>query len=131
VAMVCIGAFVFGVAYYSEEFGWLVPLFCARAFTTLLLLATSLRSGGWRFPDRSPRLAASVAFIAFADTAGYVAFNFGVRHADTAVVATAATPYSVVPIVMGVLLLAERPRLLQWAGIALVLGGLVLLGLGS
>lgn len=130
VAMVCIGGFVFGVAYYSDEFGWLVPLFFARAFTTLLMLITALPGGAWRFPDRSARLMASIAFIAVADTAGYIAFNLGVRHAETAVVATAATPYSVVPIIMGVLLLAERPRRLQWAGIALVLTGLVLLGLG-
>src|SRR6185503_7389538 len=63
------------------------------------------------------------------DTLGYVAFNFGVRHADTTVVATAAAPYSVVPIVFGVVLLHERPRWVQWAGIGLVIGGLILLGL--
>jgi drug/metabolite transporter (DMT)-like permease len=58
-----------------------------------------------------------------------VAFNFGVRHADTTVVATAAAPYSVVPIVFGVMLLHERPRWAQWAGIGLVITGLILLGL--
>ncbi len=72
-----------------------------------------------------------IALIAVVDTLGYVAFNFGVRHADTSVVATAAAPYSVVPIVAGVLLLHERPRATQWAGIALVIAGLVLLGLVS
>ena len=67
--------------------------------------------------------------IAVVDTLGYVAFNFGVRHADTTVVATAAAPYAVVPIVFGVMLLHERPRWAQWAGIGLVIGGLILLGL--
>ena len=43
-------------------------------------------------------------------------------------VATAAAPYSVVPIVFGVVLLHERPRWVQWAGIGLVIGGLILLG---
>jgi drug/metabolite transporter (DMT)-like permease len=128
---VVIGAFVYGVAYFSAEYGWLVPIFLARGFTTLVLVLIFLRGGEWRFEDRSPRLLATIAGIAVVDTLGYVAFNFGVRHEDTSVVATAAAPYAVVPIVAGVLLLHERPRATQWAGIALVIGGLVLLGLVS
>ena len=70
-----------------------------------------------------------IGFIAAVDTIGYVAFNFGVRHADTSIVATAAAPYSVVPIVVGVALMDERPTPTQWAGVGLVIAGLVLLGL--
>ncbi|MGH3043557.1 MAG: DMT family transporter [Gaiellaceae bacterium] len=128
---VVIGAFVYGVAYFSAEYGWLVPIFLARGFSTLFLVLVSLRGGEWRFPDRSPRLLITIAGIAVVDTLGYVAFNFGVRHADTSVVATAAAPYAVVPIVAGVMLLHERPRTTQWAGIGLVIAGLVVLGLVS
>ena len=128
---VVIGAFVYGVAYFSAEYGWLVPIFLARGFSTLFLVLVSLRGGEWRFTDRSPRLLLTIAGIAVVDTLGYVAFNFGVRHADTSVVATAAAPYAVVPIVAGVFLLHERPRTTQWAGIGLVIAGLVLLGLVS
>jgi drug/metabolite transporter (DMT)-like permease len=128
---VVIGAFVYGVAYFSADYGWLVPIFLARGFSTLFIVGVALRTGDWRFPDRSPRLLAMIALIAVVDTLGYVAFNFGVRHADTTIVATAAAPYAVVPIVAGVLLLHERPRATQWAGIALVIAGLVLLGLVS
>jgi drug/metabolite transporter (DMT)-like permease len=128
---VVIGAFVYGVAYFSDEYGWLVPIFLARGFTTLLLVLVALRGGEWRLEDRSPKLLATIAGIAVVDTLGYVAFNFGVRHEDTSVVATAAAPYAVVPIVAGVMLLHERPRATQWAGIALVIAGLILLGLVS
>jgi drug/metabolite transporter (DMT)-like permease len=128
---VVIGAFVYGVAYFSEEYGWLVPIFLARGFSTLFLVLVALRGGEWRFEDRSPRLLATIVGIAVVDTLGYVAFNFGVRHEDTSVVATAAAPYAVVPIVAGVMLLHERPRATQWAGIGLVIAGLVLLGLVS
>jgi drug/metabolite transporter (DMT)-like permease len=131
VTAIVIGAFVYGVAYFSAEYGWLVPIVLARGFSTLFLLAVSLRGGEWRFTDRSPRLLATIAGIAVVDTLGYVAFNFGVRHADTSVVATAAAPYAVVPIVAGVTLLHERPRTTQWAGIGLVVAGLILLGLVS
>ena len=72
-----------------------------------------------------------IVFIAVVDTVGYVAFNFGVRNADTSIVATAAAPYSVVPIVAGVALMDERPHRFQWTGVALVIAGLVLLGLVS
>jgi drug/metabolite transporter (DMT)-like permease len=128
VTAVLIGSFVYGVAYFSADYGWLVPIFLARGFSTLFLLAFSLRGASWRLEDRSRRVLAMIGLIAVVDTLGYVAFNVGVRHADTAVVATAAAPYSVVPIVAGVLLLHERPRTTQWTGIGLVLAGLVLLG---
>jgi drug/metabolite transporter (DMT)-like permease len=128
---VVIGAFVYGVAYFSADYGWLVPIFLARGFSTLFIVGVALRTGDWRFPDRSPRLLAVIALIAVVDTLGYVAFNFGVRHADTTIVATAAAPYAVVPIVAGVMILHERPRATQWAGIALVIAGLILLGLVS
>ena len=32
---VLIGAFVYGVAYFTDEYGWLVPIFLARAISTL------------------------------------------------------------------------------------------------
>jgi drug/metabolite transporter (DMT)-like permease len=124
-----IGTFVYGVAYFTDEYGWLVPIFVARAFSTVFILGTAVKAGEWRLPLRSRRLLGMIAFIAVVDTIGYVAFNFGVRHADTSIVATAAAPYSVVPIVAGVLLIQERPSRAQWAGIALVIVGLVLLGL--
>jgi drug/metabolite transporter (DMT)-like permease len=126
---VLIGTFVYGVAYFSDEYGWLVPIFLARGFSTVFILATALQRREWHFPYRSHGLLAMIGFIAVVDTIGYVAFNLGVRHADTSIVATAAAPYSVVPIVAGVALMGERPRPTQWAGVALVIAGLVLLGL--
>jgi drug/metabolite transporter (DMT)-like permease len=131
VTAVLIGAFVYGVAYFSVDYGWIVPIFVARGFSTLFIVGTAAAGKELRFPDRSPRLLVTIALIAVVDTLGYVAFNFGVRHADTSVVATAAAPYAVVPIVAGIVLLHERPRASQWAGISLVIAGLILLGLVS
>ena len=130
VAMALLGGFVFGVAYHSEALGWLVPIFLARACTTILLLLVAARTGELDVPDRSPGLLATIAVLALLDTGGYVAFNLGIRHADTSIVATASAPYAVIPIVMGVAVLHERPAAVQWLGVALVLGGLVLLGAG-
>ena len=128
-AAVTIGAFVYGIAHFSDQYGWLVPIFLARAFSTVFILGTALRGGTWRLPHRSLGLVAMIGFVAVVDTIGYIAFNFGVRHADTSIVATAAAPYAIVPIVAGVVLMGERPTPTQWTGVGLVIAGLVLLGL--
>jgi len=126
-----IGGFVFGVADRSGRLGWLVPIFLARLVSTaLVLVATAargeLRPRGWR-----PSILATLVFLGLIDTAGYISFNLGVRQAATSVVATASAPYAVIPIALGVLLLRERPTRVQWFGVAVVIVGLVRLGLVS
>ena len=54
VAMALIGGFVFGVSYHRERLDWLAPIFLARGFATLFLLAHGARSG-LRWPVRSDR----------------------------------------------------------------------------
>jgi drug/metabolite transporter (DMT)-like permease len=131
VTVVSIGAFVFGNAYYAIEFGWLVPIFFSRAFTTVFLLAFALRDGSWRFPNRSPRVLALVTIVAVLDTAGLAIFNIGAERADTSIVSAASAPYALIPILGGVLFLHERPAPVQWLGIAAVVAGVVALGLLS
>ncbi len=129
-AMILLGGFVFGVSYYKTD-GWLAPIFLARGFATLFLLAHVAAVGGLRSRLLPAELVPVTIALALLDTGGYVFFNLGTRHAATSVVATAAAPYAVVPVLMGVSLLHERPSPAQWAGVALVLGGLVTLGLTS
>jgi drug/metabolite transporter (DMT)-like permease len=126
-----IGAFVFGVAYFSTDYGWLVPIFLARAFSTVFVAGMAGVTGEWHFAGVPRRVLGWIVLVAVVDTTGYVAFSLGIRHADTTVVATASAPYAVVPIVAGVLLLAERPAPIQWGGVGLVIAGLVLLGLSA
>jgi drug/metabolite transporter (DMT)-like permease len=131
VSMLWIGGFVFGLSYYTQELGWLVPIFLGRAFACLFLLAGAVRGAQWPFSGVSPRLVGLLALVGLLDTLGYVAFNVGVQHADTALVATASAPYAAIPVIMGVALLRERPALNQWAGVAAVFTGVVLLALAS
>jgi drug/metabolite transporter (DMT)-like permease len=130
-AMVSIGIFLFWISYYTEELGWLTPIFLGRAFTTLFLLAVAALSGFEGLMPRTRLLAGLIVAIATLDTIGYVAFNVGVQHDETSVVATAAAPYAIVPIAAGVVFLHERPAVTQWIGVAAVLVGLVLLGFFS
>jgi drug/metabolite transporter (DMT)-like permease len=128
-AMVLIGAFVLGVSVKADDLGWLVPVFLARLFSTVFVFASLIRSGGWRFPDRSPRVIGALGALALLDTAGYISFNLGTERSDTAIVAAASAPYAVIPVVAGVLFFHERPTPVEWAGVGLVIAGLVLLGL--
>lgn len=131
VAMALIGGFVYGLAHYADAYGWLVPIFLGRGFALIFLFGHALITGKLDLPDRSPRMFVTVAFLALTDTAGYVLFNVGVGHAETSLVSAASAPYALVPIVLGVLLLAERPTRPQWAGVGCVLAGIMALGLAG
>lgn len=131
VAMALLGAFVFGLAYYQSELGWLAPIVLGRGFTLLFLLGHAGTTRQLTLPERTPRLLWTILLLALLDTGGYVSFNLGAGVADTAIVAAASAPYALVPIVMGVLLLAERPTRTQWLGVALVISGIVALGIVS
>ena len=128
-AMVLIGAFVLGVSVKADDLGWLAPVFLARLFSTVFVFASLIRGGAWRFPDRSPRVLWAVVALALLDTAGYISFNLGTEHSDTAIVAAASAPYAVIPVIAGVLFFHERPTPIEWVGVGFVIGGLVLLGL--
>ncbi len=135
----------------------MAPIFLARAFATVFVLGHVLASrgrpgsvtgdappatgdippavagvpaapAGRRAARRPGKLVALMALLGLLDTGGYVCFNLGVGHAAMAIVAAASAPYAVVPIVMGVSLFAERPTGAQWLGIAVVISGVILLG---
>jgi drug/metabolite transporter (DMT)-like permease len=129
-AMALLGAFVFGVSYYHHSIGWLGPIFLARAASTIFIATHVLitRRNDTRRNPFPRRLVPVVAGLALIDTGGYIFFNLGVDHAATSVVATASAPYALVPVLMGVSLLHERPNPVQWSGVLLVLAGLLTLG---
>ena len=67
-AMIFIGVFLFWVAYYADELGWLTPIFLGRIFSTLFLLILAAR-GGFEGPvPRTRLLAGMVVAIATLDT---------------------------------------------------------------
>lgn len=130
-AMALLGGFVLGISVTADDLGWLAPVFLARLASTILIGLTALRGGRWRFADLTSNVVGALALLALLDTLGYVSFNLGVARDDTAIVAAASAPYAVIPIVVGVLVLGERPTPVQWAGVGLVIVGLVLLGLSA
>jgi drug/metabolite transporter (DMT)-like permease len=70
------------------------------------------------------------AAAGLADIAGVAMYSFGAEVGQISIVTAASATFVLFPIVGGVALFGERPGPTQYAGIALVVGGLLLLGLG-
>ena len=131
VAALCYGVGGFLIGRYSASLGWLVPVVVARAgamVVLLVLLGTPLRGPA---PARRASGVAWALVAGLADAAGLIFFSRGDQVGLVAVTAATSSAYPVIPLVGGVLLFRERLRRQQAGGAALILAGLVLLGLGS
>jgi drug/metabolite transporter (DMT)-like permease len=139
VAMIGLGILTYQIGAYERDFGWVRPLLVTRifasAFIAVLMLAARRRRS-WAAPRRAPRRRLRPALLAVAvlgalDTAGWFLFNLGVAHSKVSLVGAASAWYPLVPVVFAFVLLEERPSRNQWAGIALILFGLTMLGAAS
>jgi drug/metabolite transporter (DMT)-like permease len=131
VAAICYGVGGFMIGRYTQSLGWLVPVVVARGGAMVLLLgllATPLRgtAGARLAPGLSWALAAGLA-----DAAGLICFARGGQAGLVAVTAAVSSAYPVIPLVGGLVIFRERLLRLQAGGAALILAGLILLGLGS
>jgi drug/metabolite transporter (DMT)-like permease len=131
IAALCYGVGGFLIGRYTRELGWLVPVVVARVAAMgvlLALLATPLRRGA------SVRLTQGLAWAAAAgltDAAGLTFFARGGQVGLVSITAAVSSAYPVIPLIGGLLLFRERLLRRQAGGAALILAGLVLVGMGS
>lgn len=129
VAMVGFGCWGALMAAASREHDELALILVGRAagFVFMTLVAVAMRSG---FPRDSRRgTLAMVVLIGAVDTIANVLFVFGVASGEAAIVATASGLYPVVPVALAIVFLHERLAPSQYAGVAVLIAGLVGLGL--
>jgi len=130
VASVAFGGYLFALATFSEDLGWLVPILIARSMTVAILAAVAVT----RPPPavgvfgRIGVLGCVVAGLL--DATGYLVFNRGAEIGEVAITSAAAASYPVIPIMVGLLALRERVAWHQLVGVAGVLCGMVVLSLG-
>ena len=98
---------------------WLVGI--GRLVPLALVTAPVLLATRWARPPRSAW--PWIAVNALGDVLGFTAYASAARH-DLAVAAVVASEYAVVTVVLGVILLGERLRPHQWAGVAIALAGI-------
>jgi drug/metabolite transporter (DMT)-like permease len=118
--------------------GWLPVLLVARianAGTVCAILGTTRlrrRSGPATLPARSldRRVAGLVLAAGLLDVAGFIAFAVGLQVSETWLVGITSSFGPVVAVAVGVLVFGERPRSVQWLGLAFVLASVFLIALG-
>ena len=123
-----VGGFLLGK--YSARAGWLVAALVAHgASITVMLMALPLlrRRTAWR-GSASGVLWAGAAGLT--DAVGLLAFSRGGGAGQVAVTAAVSSVYPVIPLVGGVVLFSEHLTRRQLSGVAGIIAGLVLIGLG-
>jgi drug/metabolite transporter (DMT)-like permease len=139
-AALCLGVYFWALAGLTPALGWVWPVVVTRA-VQLSLALVALRAGRGRVPAeagrrRRPLLGGAagatglaVAGAALLDTAALVAFNLGLGSAYTTVTTALASLYSAVAALLAWALLRERLAPSQWAGVGVILAGVLLVSL--
>jgi drug/metabolite transporter (DMT)-like permease len=133
-----VGAYVF--AWASQRAGWLPAIWLARSLSATLFVSWALarsarqRSQGRRSEDRpgSPGVAAIGLAIAIGavDLLAASAYGRGAEVGYISVVTAASAIYPVLPVLAGTVFLHERPAPNQVIGVAVLIAGLLAVGLG-
>ena len=129
VSMLLFGLVTFTLGRQAQELGWLPAMAVGRGFSVVALLVVAAA--------KRPRFGAGGAVgiglavaTGIADIVGVAMVSFGAEVGLISVVTAASATFVIIPVVGGVTLFGERLAANQFVGVALVVGGLLLLGLG-
>jgi uncharacterized membrane protein len=127
-AALILGFFYWGVDSVVDDLGWLWPVAVNRA--VMLVCAAAILLGRGEASPR-PELGAGLPLLAAAllDTLGAISLNLGLERSFTTTTAALGSLYSAVAVVLAWLVLRERLSRPQWAGIAVILAGILLVSL--
>jgi drug/metabolite transporter (DMT)-like permease len=129
VSAVLFGVGGFFLGYFAQEVGWVPGLWASRCaqlagFTVLSIVRRhEFDRVGWN---------AGVLFAlgsGAADLLGVVSYSIGASRGLLSVVLIASAVFPLIAVALSVALLHERPVANQYVGIALVVAGLLVLGL--
>jgi drug/metabolite transporter (DMT)-like permease len=140
-ALFGIGAYVFGWA--SQRAGWLQAIWFSRSLSAGLFLVWALAASvrrrsapGRRAGDRRASIRLSAAAVGLAAAIGAVdmlaasAYGRGSEVGYISIVTAASAIYPVLPVLAGTVFLHERPAPNQAVGVAILVAGLMAVGLG-
>lgn len=127
------GVAAFIVAWASQRAGWLPTMWLARSSSAVLFVVAAVAigvRGGRTLPVVSPLPAlAFAALLGFIDLSGTLSYARGAEVGLISIVTAVSATYPIIPVFGGVALFGERPAPNQFVGVAMVVAGLVLLGL--
>jgi drug/metabolite transporter (DMT)-like permease len=135
-------AFLFGIATYTlgwatQRAGWLPALWLARVTAASIFAVAAIVVLLVRGRRRAPvagRSAVGRSALAFAmmlglvDLIGTISYSRGAEIGLVSIVTAVSATYPLIPVFGSVALFGERPAPNQYAGVAMVIAGLMLLG---
>ncbi len=134
-------AFLFGIATYvlgwaSQRAGWLPALWLARVTAAAILGVAALvvvliKGRGAPVAGRSAIGANAIALammLGLFDLGGTLSYSRGAEVGFVSIVTAVSATYPLIPVFGSVALFGERPAPNQYAGVAMVIAGLMLLG---
>lgn len=136
-----VSTLLFGVATYimgwsAQTAGVLPALWLGKVTMAVVFLGSALvlwmrrRSAGGAAPAPVARPALVLALgVGLMELVGTISYAWGAEVGLLSIVTVASATYPLIPVIGGVVLLHERPAPTQYFGVAMVIGGLLLLGL--
>ncbi|MBK9712036.1 MAG: DMT family transporter [Kouleothrix sp.] len=126
--VICFGFYFWSLDLVRPALGAFWPVAVTRAVEMVGALLLLLRRGAP--PARLPRsLWPTILVAALLDTLAFVAFNLGAGTTYTSIVTALASLFSAVTVLMAWAILRERLSRAQWAGVAVILCGVLLVSL--
>ncbi len=122
-----VGAFVLGL--FARRLGWLPSVLLVRLGSVTVLLPVLAATRSSPHPRGRARDVGLALLVGALDVVGLAAFARASEVGHISVAAAVSATYPLVPAAVGVGVFKELIAASQWAGIVLVVGGLVLLGL--
>jgi len=124
------GVLLFIIVDATKRLGWYQPIIIDRVFQGAVIGALLVAG----FPPRAhlrghaPRWWLLLVLMGVLNAVASSLYGFGNQFGSTALTATAASTFAAVPVVLGIVLLGERPQRHQAVGIAAAIAGIVALG---
>jgi drug/metabolite transporter (DMT)-like permease len=129
--MLVSGALLFAITRLIDRVGWPATIVGSRAVQSAVLVVPLLAGvmPAEHLRDHAARWWTLLGLVGLLDGVSYVLYGAGNALGATAIVSATTSAYAIVPVVLSIAILHERPQAHQLAGIVTVLAGLVLLAL--
>ena len=130
VSAVLFGVGGFFLGYFAQEVGWVPGLWASRCAQVAMFAAISIVRRR-EFDHVGWNVSLLLALVSgAADLLGVVTYSIGASRGLLSIVLIASAVFPLIAVALSVVFLHERPVANQYVGIALVVTGLLVLGLG-
>ena len=130
VSTVTFGVAGFLLGYLSQKVGWVAALWASRMAQVVCYIPLAI-VGRSKLPQIRDRRGLTFALVAaLADIVGVIGLSVGSERGFVSITLAASAIFPLVAVILSLLILHERLVTNQFLGIALVIGGLLMLGLG-